>query len=104
MTPTRSVRWLVAELRAARSQWIELSGFSMAPALLDGDRLRVEPLAPGSLPSVGEIAVAHRAGRLVVHRVVAHRDGHIITRGDACRAEDPPIENAAFLGRIVEVE
>jgi signal peptidase I len=104
MTPTHSVRWIEVSLRAARPQWIVLSGYSMAPALLDGDRLRVEPLLAGCVPAIGDVTVVCRGGRLVVHRVVAHRDGHTITRGDACRCDDPPVDSAEILGRVVKVE
>lgn len=104
MTTTRSVRWIEASLRAARSQWIVLSGYSMAPALLDGDRLRVEPLPAGSAPAIGEVAVVRRGARLVAHRVVAHRDGRTVLRGDSCQSDDAPVDSAAILGRVVKVE
>jgi hypothetical protein len=76
----------------------------MAPALLDGDRLHVAPLPAGSVPAIGELAVVRRGARLVVHRVVGHCDGCTITRGDACRSDDPPVDSSAILGRVVRVK
>ncbi len=82
-------------------QWVEMRGFSMAPALATGDWIRVAP--PTGAPSAGHTVVIRRGGRLVAHRVVAVDDDGVVTRGDACAAADPRVPLAAVLGRVVEV-
>ena len=72
----------------------------MAPALRDGDRLRV---VPGG-GAIGEIVVARRGGVLVAHRLVRVERALAITRGDGCRTDDPPVPVSALVGRVVEVE
>jgi signal peptidase len=87
-------------LRGGRTEWIQLSGWSMAPALRDGDWLKI---APGT-PSVGETVVFARGGELVAHRLIAVRDGLAITRGDDAAGDDAPIAVSELLGRVVEVK
>jgi len=94
----QSARWIEAELRAGRPAELPLRGSSMTPALCDGDRLEVRPLAQA--PAPGEIVVARRGQRLVTHRVVHVRPDGVVTRGDACAKDDPPIPPAALLGRV----
>jgi signal peptidase I len=75
----------------------------MAPTLRPGDRLLVRPLAGAPPPSEGEIVVTRRGTRLVTHRLVMKMGDLAITRGDACRALDPPVSSQALLGRVVLV-
>lgn len=97
----QSTRWLEAGWRSRRTQWVEMRGYSMAPALAAGDLIRVSPLA--GAPSTGDTVVILLGGRLVAHRVVAVNDEVIVTRGDACAAADPQVPLAAVFGRVVEV-
>jgi hypothetical protein len=104
MRASRSVRWLESRLRGATATdgvWVIHRGWSMAPALRDGDRLRVEPLA--AEPTPGEIVLVRRGAVLVAHRLIALADGRAITRGDACPDDDPPVPAAMLCGRVVEV-
>jgi signal peptidase I len=96
-----SARWLEAQLRSGIEAWIPLAGWSMAPSLRPGDRLRVAPL--DGKPARGDIVVARRGPRLVTHRLVTLDGRGAVTRGDACTADDPPIDVAALVGRVVEV-
>ena len=100
MTPTRSTRWLEARWRAGDQAWITLRGWSLAPALRDGDQLRVMPLGA---PRPGDLVVAQRHGFLVTHRLVGVDGALAITQGDACAAPDPPLATEALLGRVVAV-
>jgi signal peptidase I len=82
--------------------WLTVRGRSMEPALAEGDEVLLSPLV-GS-PVEGEIVVARgRNGGLVLHRVVHASGGRIITRGDACRRDDPPVPPRHVLLRALEV-
>jgi hypothetical protein len=95
------MRWLEASLRAARSEWVDHRGWSMEPALRDGDRLRIEPIVPPLVP--GQIVVRRCGERLVAHRLVALDGDRAITRGDACDEPDAPVAVSALFGRVAEV-
>lgn len=97
----QSTRWLESGWRSRRVQWVEMRGFSMAPALATGDWIRVAPLE--GTPSAGHTVVILRGGRLVAHRVVAVDGDGVVTRGDACAAADPRVPLTAVFGRVVEV-
>ena len=69
--------------------WHKVSGFSMAPALRDGDEVLLAPLT--TPPAPGDVVVARRAGCVFIHRVVRSSAAEIVLRGDACPTEDPPV-------------
>jgi phage repressor protein C with HTH and peptisase S24 domain len=98
---SHSARWIEARLRAGLGAWLPLSGFSMSPALSDGDRLEVAPLA--APPRAGEIVVMRRGSRLITHRLISLSEGLAVTRGDACSSDDPPVPAADLIGRVVRV-
>jgi hypothetical protein len=99
----RSSRWLEARLAAGDEGELVLAGWSMAPALRDGDRLRIAPYSAAARPAPGQIVVSRRAGRLVTHRLISLHAGQAITRGDGCQRDDPPVDASTLLGRVVEV-
>ncbi|HTQ80768.1 MAG TPA: S24/S26 family peptidase [Thermoanaerobaculia bacterium] len=78
-------------------------GSSMAPLLVDGDRVAI---AGARIYLPGEV-IAFRGddGRLVVHRLLGFRlyRGRLacITRGDAASQPDAPVPLPAILGRVV---
>ena len=98
----QSTRWLEARWRAGADAELTLVGWSMAPALRDGDRLQVASLV-GTAPVPGEIVVAKRGERLVTHRLVSLAGGQAVTRGDGCTVDDPALDASLLLGRVVEV-
>jgi hypothetical protein len=103
MVATRSARFIEERLRSGGGEtWVTSSGWSMAPALRPGDRLRVLPFG-GAAPTPGEIVLARIGPRLVAHRLVGRGGGSVRTRGDACMHEDPTVGEQALLGRVVEV-
>lgn len=78
-------------------------GGSMAPLLLDGDRVAIGR-ARFYLP--GDVVAFHAAdGRLIVHRLLGYRLHHgrlaCVTRGDAAPLPDPPVPLDRLLGRVV---
>lgn len=73
----------------------------MAPALVEGDEVLLAPRE--GPPEPGEVVVARGPRGLVLHRVLAVREGAVITRGDACQRSDPAVAPAAVLLRAVQV-
>lgn len=95
---------LAAEiLRRGRDVRIRVTGTSMAPALWPSDVIAVRPAADWP-PSIGDLAVYVRNGRLVVHRVVemAENGGapRWIIRGDALADRDAAVTSAEMLGVV----
>jgi hypothetical protein len=99
---SRSNRFAEAWLGHGGSTELTMRGHSMSPALRDGDRLTVAPVA-GEL-AVGDIVLMRWRGDLVTHRVIALADGKAVTRGDACCTADPPLPVDEILGRVVAVQ
>lgn len=80
-----------------------VSGRSMFPFLRDGDIIEVVPAGIEDL-HVGDIIFYRSGNRLLAHRVVgfiATPEGRCArARGDAFLQEDPPIAEAALIGRV----
>lgn len=83
-----------------------VASWSMAPALLKGDQLTVEPATPAQL-QVGDLLLFHDRGRLICHRLVATQESgtgpRLITKGDAVTGCDAPLQPENVLGRVVGV-
>lgn len=79
-------------LAARRLDAVEVSGRSMAPALLPGDRLLVESWTYARrAPHRGEVVLAghpRTPSRELIKRVAAVRDGRVELRGDASGSTD----------------
>ena len=76
-------------------------GASMSPFIKDGDTVVVQPAQ--SL-RIGDIALCKTPeGRLVLHRVMKVTASGIVTRGDACFADDGLTSFENTLGRVVRV-
>lgn len=77
-----------------------VTGSSMQPLLCRGDQVTLQPYG-ADLPRVGDV-VAYQAsgGRVVIHRVVRVEPNQLITRGDNCPQEDPPVLLEQLLGRV----
>jgi hypothetical protein len=100
-----SDRWIEGAWRggAIHPAWLTLHGTSMSPTIRDGARILAAAYAAGETPAAGDIVITHQAGRLVAHRLVA-RAGHlVVTRGDACRSDDPVLPISEVLAKVVAV-
>jgi len=64
-----------------------VSGSSMEPTITPGSIV----IGIRDEPRIGSIVVFNRNGSLVIHRVIQANSTHIVTRGDACIENDPPI-------------
>lgn len=104
----RFVAVMTSLLREGRSVRFRAHGWSMFPAIRDGELITVSPLGGTPLRTGDIVLVRHRRGA-VAHRVVAlhisrGRVVRIIARGDAARTADAPITAERLLGRVVAVE
>ncbi|HEX5322244.1 MAG TPA: S24/S26 family peptidase [Capsulimonadaceae bacterium] len=97
---------LCALWKAAKSTvWLTLAGYSMAPTLPPGTRLKVtcgEPAEDNI--AVGDILVVRDQGSLVIHRLVeiAESPKRYICKGDGNPHRDPPASEEMVVGRVVE--
>jgi len=83
------------------------SGRSMYPAIRDGERIIVEPVAPADVAK-GDILFCETPGGLLAHRVVAVRGNgeslRFVLRGDTLRTDDGLVGPKQVLGKVVFVE
>ncbi len=93
-------------LRASGTLRLQVTGWSMLPAVWPGDTLMVEQATLSSV-SLGEIVLFVRDRRLFAHRIVAssRRDGgqQLVTKGDAMPSQDAPISEAELLGKVSSI-
>lgn len=85
-----------------RRFWEPVRGTSMLPTLREGDEVLLET---ASSVSVGDVVVVRspvRRGTLL-HRVARIEGGHVVTRGDACPFDDPPVSRSQVLYRAAAV-
>ena len=93
---------LAAEvLRSWGKLRLRVNGWSMLPSIRPGDTLLIEAVNYDEVAS-GEVVLFLRGQRLFVHRAVGrnHADLRIITRGDAMRREDRPLNQPELLGKV----
>jgi hypothetical protein len=77
------------------------AGGSMSPAIRDGDRITVTPIARATL-SPGRVVLYRRLDRLFAHRIVGVGEP-LLLRGDAASVCDPPVTSSQLLGEVVAV-
>lgn len=80
-------------------------GFSMHPFIQDGDVVTISPLG-GRQPRMGDVvAFVHpHTRKLVVHRILARRDGGYLLRGDNTPESEGLIPSEHLQGRVARVE
>jgi len=96
---------LAAEvLRSSGMLRLQVTGWSMLPAVWPGDTLMIESAPTGGV-SVGDIVLFGRERRLFVHRVLKKLgDFKFVTRGDAMSVPDPVIDQHDLLGRVFSIQ
>lgn len=85
---------------------LQVTGWSMLPAVWPGDVVLIEPVKSDSI-AAGDIVMFRRGDRFIAHRVVTpSTDGKksIITQGDSLPAPDPPVSGGEFLGKVMLIE
>ncbi|MBN1663791.1 MAG: S24/S26 family peptidase [Deltaproteobacteria bacterium] len=83
----------------------QASGYSMTPAIRDGDVITVSPLKD-IIPGRGDVlAFRHpEQPHMLVHRVLRKRGNHYLIQGDNCPGADGWIPAENILGLITCVE
>jgi signal peptidase I len=95
-------------LQSGSSVRFEARGWSMHPAVRDGDVLLVGPVSMAALRT-GDIVLC-RTGpeRLVVHRILGRRRRHgaqqFLLKGDRCSDPDGWFSGEGLLGRVTGIE
>lgn len=93
-------------LRQGHSARFRATGWSMHPAIRNGETITVEPLGE-SPPRVGDVLLYRQGSGAIAHRVVrveasAVRPTQLVLRGDTADDCDAPIAIDQVLGRVVE--
>jgi hypothetical protein len=81
------------------------NGYSMKPAIRDGDQVTLSPL--GNLPiGRGAVLAFRHPNRLqmLVHRALRRKGDHFLFKGDNCFAADGWISAENLLGLVTRVE
>ena len=78
----------------------QVRGDSMHPLIRENDTLHIEPC---DAIDIGDVVLTRADRGLTAHRVVAHRGGFVITRGDNAPDEDPAITEERVLGKVAYV-
>ena len=78
-------------------------GCSMLPAVLPGDLLQIER-TPFTEIELGDIVLFRNGSRLFLHRVFERQVTRLITRGDALKSPDAPVDEQSYLGRLATIE
>jgi hypothetical protein len=78
---------------------LRVRGASMAPTLLPGDVVMVEPITDAAL-RLGDWVLVRGEHENYLHRYVGRRADRVLTKGDAHRRLDPPWPPAAIRGRV----
>jgi signal peptidase I len=93
-------------LRSTGHLRMQVTGWSMLPAIWPGDTLLVERTNSDSV-SRGDVVLVGRNRRLFVHRVIKKANSfeqipkvRIVTQGDAMPRPDPPCSQAELLGKV----
>ena len=92
---------MIADLLASgHAVQFQARGDSMYPLIRDHDYLHVEPC---ERVRVGDIVLVLAERGLTAHRVIASRNGVIVTRGDNAPAADDAVSCDKVLGKVTAV-
>lgn len=84
------------------SIWVRAVGQSMRPTIHDDDRVLLSRISEVCRP--GDVVAVDRGEFLVLHRVIAVRDGLVRTRGDACLSDDAAVPLERVVARALAMQ
>ena len=86
---------------------ITASGYSMYPAIRQGDIIEISPVEPGAALTPGELIAIKRETDFIVHRFLGYfeKEGKrwLFTRGDSNLRPDRSVGEEALAGRVVTI-
>ncbi len=91
---------IVDLLASGHAVQFQARGDSMHPLIRDHDCLHVEP---ADRIRVGDIVLVLAERGLTAHRVIANREGMVITRGDNAPVPDDAVPRSKVLGTVTAV-
>ena len=91
---------IVDLLGSGHAVQFQARGDSMDPLIRDHDYLHVEPC---DRVRIGDIVLVLAERGLTAHRVIANRDGMVVTRGDNAPAADDAVPREKVLGKVTAV-
>ena len=91
---------IVDLLASGHAVQFQARGDSMYPLIRDHDYLHVEPCTE---IRKGDIVLVLAPRGLTAHRVISHRDGVVVTRGDNAPAADDAVTREKVLGKVTAV-
>lgn len=97
---TDATTLIVDLLASGHAVQFQVRGDSMYPLIRDHDYLHVEPV---DRIGIGDIVLVLAPRGLTAHRVIARREGMVITRGDNAPAADDAVAEEKVLGRVTSV-
>jgi len=90
-------------LRSCGKVRLQVTGWSMLPAVWPGDILFVERTSASAV-SEGDVVLFGREQRLCAHRIVEKLGGStFLARGDANPQPDPPVHSQELLGKVCSI-
>ena len=89
-------------LRSSGRLRLGVTGWSMLPSIWPGDTLELESAQADEVRE-GDIVLFGRDKRLFAHRVVKTDRNAFVTRGDAMRCPDLPVDAGDLLGRVTGI-
>jgi hypothetical protein len=92
--------WLQGLAKGWNMRFRPLGG-SMAPFMRPGDIVNI---CPGKSCRIGDVIIWQCGAALILHRVVAKKNGWVITKGDSLGRQDGPVRKEQILGRAVTRE
>lgn len=99
---TASIPLAADSLRQFGHLRLRATGGSMLPAIAPGDVLVFRVCKTTDRLDIGQVVLVQRGEGFVIHRLVAVTGAGVITRGDALRADDPPVCRSQLLGVLAQ--
>lgn len=85
-------------LGAGGRLWVVNRGHSMHPTIVDGAEVLIEAVVT---PSIGDVVVIRQEPICILHRLVRREGTALVTRGDACLADDQPVDRDGLMARAI---
>lgn len=97
-----------AVLKKSDAIWFRAVGQSMCPSIKEGDLLLVEKVASNNLKRGDIILFEDNCNKALIHRIIRLKKENytklFVTKGDAAKFCDLPIDETQVLGRVAKID